>query len=144
MKNPKKILITGASSGIGKEIAFYYAAKKCNLFLFGRNRERLRNVQDFCESKGAKVSIYTCDAIDKIQVETNLAKILKKHKIDLFILNAGISAGSNLTNYYSTQTRYLFDTNLIGTLNFALYIIPFMIKHNYGQIAFMSSLAGTF
>ena len=55
MRDPRHILITGASSGIGKALALEYAEKGVTLALTGRNAERLNDVADACRARGADV-----------------------------------------------------------------------------------------
>lgn len=55
------ILITGASSGLGAEMAICYSKRRANLVLTGRNEERLLAVKEVCENNGAKVEYFVCD-----------------------------------------------------------------------------------
>ena len=67
----KNILITGASSGIGEALALFYADNGAeNLFLIGRNQERLENVAEKCRYRGIKVVSKVIDVTDKENMET--------------------------------------------------------------------------
>ncbi len=59
------ILITGATSGIGKGLALHYAKSGIHLFLTGRDAERLNEIKKLCEGKGAKVTIAAMDITEK-------------------------------------------------------------------------------
>ncbi len=142
MKNPKHILITGASSGIGEALALYYAASNTNLYLSGRNEERLKDVQARCEGQGAVVHAKIINVTDEKAMKAWISNI---EALDLVIANAGISGGTGgrLDGEPISEARRLFDTNLYGVLNTiepALEIIR--PQEQGGQIAVLSSLAG--
>lgn len=142
MKNPKNILITGASSGIGYALAISYAASNVNLFLCGRNAERLQKLKAICESLKANVIIGIFDVKDENAAKNFIDEIEKNHAIDLVIANAGISAGTALGTESFTQVKEIFSTNLNGVLNIIHPAIEKMTSRKKGQIAIISSLAG--
>ena len=140
MKNPQYILITGASSGIGAALALYYAKHSISLYLTGRNQERLEEIKQKCENKGAIVSAETIDVIDKAAMADFMDGI---STLDLVIANAGISGGSGGDKGEPmAQARKIFDINLTGVLNTIEPALSKMEKVNKGQIALISSLAG--
>ena len=91
MKNPKNILITGASSGIGRALALYYASKGVRLYLTGRDKSRLDEVVRLCGDSGAIVEGENIDVADQ---EKMASWILGFKNLDLVIANAGISGGT--------------------------------------------------
>jgi short-subunit dehydrogenase len=139
MSQLKTIIITGASSGLGKALAIAYADVHTHLFLTARNESRLQSVASICRQKGAIVNIQSIDIRDARLVRDWLSTI---GKIDLLIANAGISAGTALGFESEEQTREIFATNLDGVLNTVLPVLPAMIAAKSGQIAIISSLAG--
>ena len=74
LANPKSILITGASSGIGKALALHYAAPEITLFISGRDQERLDTVADQCRDAGATVSGWVGDVTDATLQMSKTAK----------------------------------------------------------------------
>lgn len=143
LKNPRCVLITGASSGIGAALANVYAQKGRTLLLTGRNGERLEEVANACRDKGAEVKT----AIIPVQERTGMEDLLNRwddaHIIDLAIANAGISAGMGGTSKEHIQRVYdIFDINVTGVLNTLHPLIPRMAARKSGQLAIMSSLAG--
>ncbi|MER2520845.1 MAG: SDR family NAD(P)-dependent oxidoreductase [Bdellovibrionales bacterium] len=142
MKNPRHILITGASSGIGASLAELYAKPNVTLSLHGRNAERLASIADKARRQGAEVAPHAGDVTNA----NNLAEwIVARHSalpLDLVIANAGISAGAGKNAFETaTQSRAVFATNLDGVLNTVYPVIPLMIARKQGQLALVSSVA---
>jgi len=135
------IIITGASSGIGAALALEYATPGVNLFLFGRDKNRLIEVGNNCNAKGAISFTYPCDVTDKDSMAKYLGSIFSRHRVDLVIANAGISGGTSGTVESAEQTRKIYSTNIDGVLNTILPSIEYMTKNKHGSIAIMSSLA---
>ncbi len=138
----KTIIITGASSGLGKALATKYAAKDTRLFLFARDQQRLEEVAVICKSYQAEVISIICDVRDKEQIAIHLAEIIKNNKIDILINSAGVSAGTLDKPETSQQVEEIFATNLNGSLNFILPCMQHMIKNKSGTIVMISSMAG--
>lgn len=150
---PKKILVTGASSGIGRATAIEYAkevglvvlnnAKGITLVLIGRNVERLEEVAKVCREKGSTVITFVCDLREKEKMEKFLIEEDEKAPIDLVLASAGVmipQCGS--TEDYAVVTRELYSINIDGTFNTILPLLPRMQKRRSGQIALFSSGAG--
>jgi short-subunit dehydrogenase len=140
MRDPRSILITGASSGIGAALARSYAAPQRHLALTGRNIERLAEVAAACRALGATVTEGIVDACDKEASARFVAAAESVSPLDLVIANAGISGG---TYHGETpeQTREILSVNMDGVLNTILPAIPLLQSRRRGQIAIMSSLA---
>jgi len=145
MKNPRSILITGASSGIGAALALEYAAPGVFLALSGRDKARLDRTSETCRGKGAEVVAATVDVADMAAMRRWIEGIEAERPLDLVIANAGISGGKGgLTGdrLDEGKSRDIFAVNLAGVLNTVFPIIPAMRKRGRGQIAIMGSLAG--
>lgn len=142
MQNPKNILITGASSGIGRALAIAYANDDINLFLCGRNAAKLQEVAQICQSKKANVFIKIFDVKNYAACEKIITEIEENFALDLIIANAGISAGTAGGTESITQVQEIFSTNIDGVLNIIHGAIEKMKERKKGQIAIMSSLAG--
>lgn len=139
--NPKTILITGASSGVGEALAMAYADKGITLLLLGRDSIRLTDIEVQCRMMGAMVQ---SACIDVREVDAMHEWILAQdalHPIELVIANAGISGGTLGLGENEEQARSIFDVNVTGVLNTIMPIIPRMQERKFGQIAIMSSLA---
>jgi short-subunit dehydrogenase len=142
MKNPKNIVITGASSGLGAALARRYAGEGVTLHLSGRHMERLQAIAMECQSKGATVYIRAVDVTDAKTTRDWLAAADAIQPVDLIIANAGVSAGIGGGGETEEQTRTIFAVNVDGVINTIEPLLPLMVERRHGQIAIMSSLAG--
>lgn len=159
MRNPRSILITGASSGIGEALALHYAAANIHLTLTGRDKDRLAGVGEACRAQGAHVRDVVADVTDQSAMTLLLEEAEQEHPFDLVIANAGISAGAGGATEPADQARRIFRTNLDGVVNTVLPALDFMRARNAddqegsqrtgtrekrtkGQIAIMASVAG--
>ncbi len=144
MSNPsikKSILITGASSGIGKALAETYANHNIHLALTGRNIDRLNQVAETCRRLGAQVSPKIVDVTNQEKMAQWLEEIDQKYPLDICIANAGISAGTEESGEDDAQVRRIFNTNLYGVFNTIHPVIERMKKRKKGKIVLISSLA---
>ena len=94
MRDPRAILITGASSGIGQALARAYAGPGVALALTGRDDARLEAAATACRSRGATVLAETVDAADRLAMEQFVAAAEAHAPLELVIANAGVSAGT--------------------------------------------------
>ncbi|NIA30847.1 MAG: SDR family NAD(P)-dependent oxidoreductase [Actinobacteria bacterium] len=141
--NGKTILITGASSGIGYELARQLAERDCRLILIARRDELLRQLIDSLPDGGEKHRYYKCDVSDQGTVETVCRDILNSGTvIDIFILNAGVSSGYKPPDLDIENIKLQFDVNFWGVLYFLKYLLPPMIERNDGLVAATGSPAG--
>ena len=141
MNNPKNILITGASSGIGVALAAYYAAPGVFLALGGRDEQRLGDIARTCRDKGAAVNETLVDVRDRDAMQGWIDGVDSVQPLDLAIANAGISGGTGGGGEPAQQVRDIFEINLTGVLNTIEPVLPLMSRRGRGQVALMSSLA---
>lgn len=138
---PTSILITGASSGIGRALALEYAAPGVTLFLSGRDMNRLQNTVSVCEQAGATVFPQILDVTDAAAMRHWIDLCDDQSPLDLVVANAGISGGSQ-GGEKEDQARRIFDINLRGTLNTVHPALDRFAARRRGQVALVSSLAG--
>ncbi|MBR2033600.1 MAG: SDR family NAD(P)-dependent oxidoreductase [Alphaproteobacteria bacterium] len=141
MSKFKNILITGASSGIGEALAIHYSKNGAqNLFLCGRNTERLQKVAVLCQSYGIKVYHTVLDITDRNATAQWIADCETIAPLNLIHANAGVSTGAETPdNVYNT-----FNTNVMGVVNTVLPAIEiFKVRPDSNKtIAITSSIAG--
>jgi short-subunit dehydrogenase len=142
MRDPRTILITGASSGIGEALAEAYAGPGVTLVLTGRDRERLDAVAARCAERGAAVRAATVDVADRAAMADWLALVDRETPVDLCIANAGISGGTGRRGESEEQARRILAVNVDGVLNTIHPLIGPMRERGKGQLALVSSLAG--
>lgn len=136
-----KILITGASSGIGRELARLYAAKENELYLLARREDKLKELQDELFSHVKKVDIIVCDVTDFEKLQS---KIKELPDIDMVILNAGISLGHSLEIAPINEFKRLYDVNVLSNHAILEILLPKFMQRQSGDIVFISSLASLF
>lgn len=141
MPIPKSIAITGASSGIGRQLAIDYAAPDVTLFLSGRNQERLEETAHACRTQGASVFSEVFDAADKTAATAFIDGAERKNPLDLVVANAGTSERARSLTDFSTVAQHTFSTNVDGVFNILHPAIPYMAARRKGQLAIVSSLA---
>jgi len=142
MKNPKSILITGGSSGLGAALAKDYAAEGITLFLSGRNQERLSAIQLACQAGGAAVHIALVDSSDEKAMSDWITSCEGIAPLDLVVANAGIGDGFTTDMDLGQHSKKIFDINVGGVFNTVHPAIRLMQARGRGQIALISSLAG--
>jgi len=141
MKEPRSILITGASSGIGEALAMAYAGPGVSLALTGRDADRLEKVAAACRQRSARVETALINVADADSMARWIEGIDRATPIDLVIANAGRGASAGDGPEAAEVTRAVFAVNLGGVLNTVLPLIPRFQARRRGQIAVMSSLA---
>jgi short-subunit dehydrogenase len=140
----KRIWITGASSGIGKETALRLAHEGSILVLSGRNVDELSNVADLCRSTGAEVTILPFDLSNEQEVISAAQQILASGAIDALYHFGGVSQRSFAMDTPASVDRKIMEVNFFGTIILTKAILPSMIANGGGHIAITSSVVGKF
>ena len=144
MHKIRSILITGASRGIGQQLALQYAAPNVHLILVARDADRLQETAERCQALGASTIYEPIDICNAEAIKAFVELMDQQMPIDLVIANAGVS--STLQPNWQPETKENIDrafaVNVQGTLNTVNPLIERMIARNSGQIVLMSSMAG--
>jgi len=140
----RTIVITGASSGIGKALAQRYAQADVTLGLLGRDRDRLERVAADCRAAGAKIETGLIDVRARDDMSAWLETFDSASPVDLLIANAGVMEGTPPGGDVELpQASYeLMQINVLGVLNTVHPLLPRMMARRRGQIAIIGSLAG--
>ena len=137
------ILITGASSGIGKELALLYIAKGHKVALLARRLPLLEEIKESIPSPlKENVRLYQCDVTRKEAVQKTLSHCIEKMgKIDCVIANSGVSHSSPGDELDSKLYEKTHQVNFMGAVYTFEAIIPHMIEMKTGHLVSISSLA---
>lgn len=141
----KIVLITGASSGIGRSTANRFAAEGANILICARRTERLESLaQELRTTHNVKVHTFTLDVRDRVAVEQSISGLPSEWKdIVLLVNNAGLSRGLDTIQEGKTDDwDEMIDTNVKGLLYVTRAVLPGMIARNEGHIVNIGSVAG--
>ena len=143
VRDPRSILITGASSGIGAALARAYAAPRTHLALCGRDAARLAAVADFCRDRGAEVMEACLDVTEAAAVAAWIVNVDRTSPLELVIANAGIQGGLWRDGAGETlgELHRVMEVNFGGVSNTVHPVLPAMRRRRRGQVALISSLA---
>ncbi|MDF1824815.1 MAG: glucose 1-dehydrogenase [Verrucomicrobiales bacterium] len=142
MKN-KTILITGATSGIGKVTALKFGACGANVVISGRRESEGTAVAEEIIAGGGEAIFVRADIAREADVENLVAKAVEKYsRLDVAINNAGIETMGSILEAEESNFRQVFDTNVWGVLSSMKYEIPAMLNNGGGSIINTSSIAG--
>ncbi len=140
----KVILITGASSGIGRELALRLAKEKCKLALIARRVELLDELREQVENYGSELLTIKCDVTKKDEVKKAVGLTSEKfNRIDGAVLNSGIGLKQSFADFDSSIGERTFAVNYFGIVYFLNELLPIMKERKSGFIAGISSLADT-
>lgn len=126
----KVVLVTGASSGIGFEIATYLSKRQ--YIVYGGSRSAPKN---------DLFHVVKMDVTDEKSVKTAVSEIIEKEgKIDVLINNAGIGSAGAVEKTPIEDIKKSFEVNLFGVIRVCQAVLPYMRKQKYGRIINMSTL----
>ena len=138
----KVVLITGASSGIGKAIVLQLAKENCRLVLVSRRVELLEQLKNEMNIAKERVLTIKCDVGNKTEVAKAYKLINEKFgDVDIAILNAGYGHKVTAENYNSNFAESTFGANIYGIVYWVEQLLPIFLKKGEGVIVGVSSLA---
>ncbi|MBL0686541.1 MAG: SDR family NAD(P)-dependent oxidoreductase [Sulfurospirillum sp.] len=139
---PKIVLVTGASSGFGRETVKMFAKDGYKIIAIGRRQERLKELK----KELSECDIYTIslDIRDKKEVFDAIENLPLEYKnIDILVNNAGLALGlEKAQNALIEDWEVMIDTNIKGLLYITKAVLPRMIKRKSGYIFNLGSIAG--
>jgi short-subunit dehydrogenase len=141
----KVVLITGASSGIGKESAIEFAKLGANIVLVARRKEKLEQVAD--ELKKFNVTILTCqcDVSNKDQVKEMSKTVLEEFdSVDILVNNAGFAIYGSVSDLTIDEIESQMETNYFGMIYCIKNFLPSMLDKKSGHIVNVASVAASF
>lgn len=140
----KVVWITGASSGIGEELAYGLAEKGAVLILSARRKEELERVKQACvERHDAKVIVCPLDVSDRSEIDRVMHILYSKlEKIDVLINNAGYGHTENFIDYDFDKVENMFKVNVLGLMYMSQQVATKMAESRSGHIINIASIAG--
>lgn len=142
MKN-QAVIITGASSGIGKELALRYAKQGAWLLLAARDKEKLEAVASSCRNLGGKAMSVPTNVADEAQCKQLIDNCVKEYgKIDVLVNNAGITMWAYFDQVTDLKImEKVMQVNYFGSVYCTYYALPYL-KESRGRLVGVSSLTG--
>ena len=139
----KVVIITGASSGIGREIAHQLAAKAAWLVLAARNMERLQAARDECLALGGRAIVVHTDVSDPQLCAGLVRRTVEEYgRIDVLVNNAGITMWAEFEQVSDLSLfERIMRVNYLGSLYCTHYALPYL-KQTRGMLVGISSLTG--
>ncbi|MDA2938283.1 SDR family NAD(P)-dependent oxidoreductase [Acidobacteria bacterium AH-259-A15] len=143
-QSTKKVLITGASSGIGEATAYAFSNQKCELFLVARREDRLAQVAEACRQKGARQAIHKGhDLSIPGQGVAVVQKCLEElGGLDILICNAGYGIYGPVAEIPPEDMARLWQVNFQSGYESIYAALPHLLKQKRGHIVLVSSVIG--
>ncbi len=136
-------LVTGASSGLGKQFALLLASAGANVAIAARREDKLKEVAEEIEALGRKALILVMDVTKEEEIAAGFAKIKKEwQKLDIVVNNAGISSAAPAEEMSFEDWQRVVDVNLTGVFLVAKHAGALMKEKKYGRIINLASIYG--
>jgi len=139
----RTVLVTGASSGIGRETALAFAAAGANVILVARRAKVLAKVAAEARKLGAATLVAAADVTQPAAVTGCFRKAVKRFgAVDIVVNNAGVMIPAKVVDLRTADLQRMLDVNLIGALHVMQEAVKVMRKQGHGHIVNVGSLAG--
>ncbi len=138
----KVVIITGASSGIGKALAESFAKRNSKIVLAARNEDELNRIAEQLKQEASEILVCKTD----VSIETDCKELIEKTiekfgRIDILINNAGISMRALFADTNLDVIRKLMDINFWGTVYCTKFALPYLLQSK-GSVVGVTSIAG--
>jgi short-subunit dehydrogenase len=138
----KVVVITGASSGIGRALAVWYAREGAAVGVLARREDRLRELCEEIRSSGGRAAYRVADATNRTETLDAIRQLqVDLGPCDILIANAGVGIGNTATNLEIPGAEQVIKTNLLGPMYAIEAVLPAMLERRTGQIVGISSVA---
>ena len=137
------VLITGASSGIGRLLALEMAARGARIALVARREEALAEVAEEIRATGGNAVALVCDVGDREQALATAARAVEElGSIDVLVNNAGYGRHRRFVDWEIEDMERMMRVNYLGSLYFTKALVPAMVEKGRGWLVFIASVAG--
>lgn len=142
LKN-RVVVITGASSGLGKQMAYAFAKQGANLVLLARRIEKLNEISQEIKTLGVDALAIKCDVTKPTEIEQS-AKEVKEYygKVDILVNCAGSAKNNGVLNMTDEEWHFTIDTDLNSVFYVTRTYANIMKENNYGRIINIASMYG--
>jgi short-subunit dehydrogenase len=138
----KTVMITGASSGIGRGVALELANRGAQLGLVARRSDLLEQTVGQIKKSGGRGLALVADVNDEHSIRAAADQLRREFgQIDVLIANAGIGGASHAVDLQSSQFANIINVNVLGAVNSVTAVLPEMAKRGSGHLVAISSLA---
>ncbi|URM32283.1 SDR family NAD(P)-dependent oxidoreductase [Cytobacillus firmus] len=137
----KSVIITGAGSGLGKELALLFAGQGFHIVLTGRTLDKLQSVEQEIHEAGGSAQCFTADITQTNEI-AKLMEQLQNHELYGLINNAGVGHFGPVNSLSEQNIEDMFDTNTLGTIYMTQAVLPFLKDENEGLLMNIISTAG--
>ena len=141
----KIVIVTGASSGIGRATAIEFAKHGAKLVLIARRKDKLEQTARELERFGTQTLVITCDVSVRSQVKSMSDQVLEKFgKIDILVNNAGFAIYGLVSDTSIDDIESQMQTNYLGMIYCTKNFLPTLLKQHSGHIVNVASVAASF
>jgi short-subunit dehydrogenase len=139
----RTVIVTGASSGIGRETAREFARRRAHVVLASRSRDKLEALAaELADLPGRRLVVPT-DVTDRLAVEALVRRTMEEFDgVDVLVNNAGVGLFAPIAGGSLDNMRHLFDVNFWGAIHCIQAAVPYMRRQGRGHIVNVSSVAG--
>lgn len=142
LKN-RVVVITGSSSGLGKQMAYAFAKQGANLVLLARRIERLNELSQEIKTLGVDALAIKCDVTKPNEIEESAKKVKEYYgKVDILVNCAGSAKNNGVLNMTDEEWNFTIDTDLNSVFYVTRAYANIMKENNYGRIINIASMYG--
>ncbi len=136
-------VVTGASSGIGRQVALDFAARGAAVVIAARRRDLLDEVAAACSAQGVAVEALAGDVAERAFIEGMASRAVERFgRIDVVVNNAGVSKHKQVYHLSADEVDYVLRVNFLAPAFLTLAVLPAMLRQGEGWIVNVSSVAG--
>ncbi|MDI1494733.1 MAG: alcohol dehydrogenase [Cenarchaeum symbiont of Oopsacas minuta] len=139
----KKVLITGASEGIGLASAQRFATKGADIVLVARDMEKLIVAEQSISKMNVQTAVIKCDVADAKQVQDMAKQVQEFGGVDILINNAGFAIYDTVSDQSVEQIKSQILVNYMGMVHCTKAFLPSMLEHGYGRIINIASVGAS-
>ena len=141
----KVVVVTGASSGIGKEAAREFAKLHADVILVSRNRAALEAVSSELSGLKGSILVCPCDVSRREEVERMSSEVLERFgRVDVLVNNAGFGIYGNFSSLAVEDVKAQMETNYLGMVYCTKAFLPKMLEQRSGHVVNVASVAASF